>query len=135
MRGIRTSKVQFLLGIQDCYFFPNSSQDEKLIFNSMSLSLVPANLSEVPQTHFVLFNHSSPLWCLVDGEPAPRIVSRKNGDVVQNSTSVRYRLSITEEERSTNYSCEVDDDGQLRKKNISLVVESKHHLRQYAYYT
>ena len=44
---------------------------------------------------------------------------------MQNSTSVRLQINVTEEERNTNYSCEVDDYGLLKWKNISLVVESK----------
>ena len=77
----------------------------------------------IAETQFVLLNHSSSLWCLAQGGPAPRIVWRKNGAVVQNSTSVRLQINVTEEERITNYSCEVDD--QMDRKNISLVVESK----------
>ena len=77
------------------------------------------------KTQFVLFNHSSSLWCPAEGGPAPNIVWRKNGAVIQNSTSVRYRLTITEEGNNTNYSCEVDSHGGLDKKNISVVVEGK----------
>ncbi|CAH3153369.1 unnamed protein product [Pocillopora meandrina] len=58
---------------------------------------VPANLSEVAQTQFVLLNHSSSLWCPAEGGPAPRIVWRKNGAVVQNSTSVRLLINVTKE--------------------------------------
>ena len=84
--------------------------------------LVPTNLRNVAKTQFVLLNHSSSLWCPAEGGPAPRIVWRKNGAVVQNSTSVRLQINVTEEEGNTNYSCEVDDQ---EPKNISLVVESK----------
>ena len=87
--------------------------------------LVPTHLEKVAKTQFVLLNHSSSLWCPAEGGPAPRIVWRKNGAVVQNSTSVRLQINVTEEERNTNYSCEVDDHGLLKRKNISLVVESK----------
>ena len=80
----------------------------------------------VAETQFVLLNHSSSLWCPAEGGPAPRIVWRKNGAVVQNSTSVRLQINVTEEERNTSYSCEVDDHGLLKRKNISLVVESKY---------
>ena len=89
------------------------------------LCLVPTDLENVAKTQFVLLNHLSSLWCPAKGGPAPRIVWRKNGTVVQNSTSVRLQIYVTEEERNTNYSCEVDDHGQLKRKNISLVVESK----------
>ena len=91
----------------------------------LCLCLVPTNLKNVVETQFVLLNHSSSLWCPAEGGPAPRIVWKKNGVVVQNSTSVRLQINVTEEERNTNYSCEVDDHGQLKRKNISLVVESK----------
>lgn len=77
------------------------------------------------QTQFVLLNHISSLWCPAAGGPAPHIVWRRNGAVVQNSTSVRFQPIITEEEDNTNYSCEVDSHGGFEKKDISLVVESK----------
>ena len=86
---------------------------------------VTPNLADVAQTQFVLFNHSSSLWCPAEGGPAPHIVWRKNGAVVQNSTSVRYPLTITEEENNSSYSCEVDSNGRLDKKTINLLVESK----------
>ena len=89
------------------------------------LCLVPTDLENVAKTQFVLLNHLSSLWCPAKGGPAPHIVWRKNDAVVQNSTSVRLQINVTEEERNTNYSCEVDDHGQLKRKNISLVVESK----------
>ena len=95
------------------------------ITNPFEFVLVPASLSEDAQTQFVLLNHSSSLWCPAEGGPAPRIVWRKNGAVVQNSTSVRLLINVTNEERNTNYSCEVDSHGQLKRKNISLVFESK----------
>ena len=89
------------------------------------LCLVPTDLENVAKTQFVLLNYLSSLWCPAKGGPAPHIVWRKNDAVVQNSTSVRLQINVTEEERKTNYSCEVDDHGQLKRKNISLVVESK----------
>ncbi|KAJ7378874.1 hypothetical protein OS493_020479 [Desmophyllum pertusum] len=49
---------------------------------------------------------------------------RKNGTEVQNSTSVRYEMNITEE-KNEKYSCEVDRPDGLVKKEISLIVESK----------
>ncbi|PFX11814.1 hypothetical protein AWC38_SpisGene24335 [Stylophora pistillata] len=85
---------------------------------------VATDLRNVIKTQFVLLNHSSSLWCAARGGPAPRIVWRRNGLVLQNSTSVRLQINVTEEERNTNYSCEVDDHGQLKRKNIGLVVES-----------
>ena len=89
------------------------------------LCLDTPSLKNVAKTQFVLLNHLSSLWCPAEGGPAPRIVWRKNGAVVQNSTSVRLQINVTEEERNTNYSCEVDDHGLFKRKNISLVVESK----------
>ena len=50
---------------------------------------------------------------------------RKNGDIVQNSTSVRYRLTITDKENDSNYSCEVNAHGRMDQKKISLDIESK----------
>ena len=76
------------------------------------------------KTQFVLFNHFSSLWCPAQGAPAPYIVWRKNGTVVQNSTSVRYQLNITEE-KNEKYSCEVDTPDGLVKKEISPIIESK----------
>ncbi|PFX12175.1 hypothetical protein AWC38_SpisGene23905, partial [Stylophora pistillata] len=78
---------------------------------------------EVAKTQFVLLNHSSFLWCPAEGGPAPRIVWRRNGVAVQNGTGVQLRITVTKEERNTKYSCEVDDHGQLKRINISLVVE------------
>ncbi|PFX28691.1 hypothetical protein AWC38_SpisGene6590 [Stylophora pistillata] len=86
---------------------------------------VATDLGNVAKNQFVLLNHSSSLWCPARGGPAPRIVWKRNGVVMQNSTSVRLQINVTEEERNTKYSCEVDDHGQLKRKNISLVVESK----------
>ncbi|XP_022810542.1 slit homolog 1 protein-like [Stylophora pistillata] len=104
---------------QHRYRFRNSSYEGKAINGT-----VLANLTGVAQTQFVLLDHSSSLWCPAEGGPAPHIVWRINGTVVQNSTSVRYRLNITEEERIANYSCEVDSNGLLKRKNITLIVES-----------
>ena len=87
--------------------------------------LATLNLTLVKNTQFVLFNHPSSLWCPVEGGPAPHIVWRKNGVIVQNSTSVRYRLTISKEEKNSNYSCEVNAHGAVDQKNISLVIESK----------
>ncbi|KAJ7376912.1 hypothetical protein OS493_031503 [Desmophyllum pertusum] len=84
---------------------------------------VEPNLNKVAKTQFVLFNHSSSLWCPAQGAPAPFIVWRKNGTVVQNSTSVRYQLNTTEEKNET-YSCEVETPDGLVKKEISPIIES-----------
>ena len=95
----------------------------------LCLCLVPTSLKEVAKTQFVLLNHSSSLWCPAEGGPAPRIVWRMNGTVVQNSTSVRLRIKVAEQERNTKYSCEVNEHGQLKRINISLVVEGKFQVR------
>ncbi|XP_022802650.1 uncharacterized protein LOC111340127 [Stylophora pistillata] len=87
------------------------------------LCLVPTGLKEVAKTQFVLLNHSSSLWCPAEGGPAPCIVWRMNGTVVQNRTSVRLRIKVAEQERNAKYSCEVNEHGQLKRINISLVVE------------
>ncbi|PFX14711.1 hypothetical protein AWC38_SpisGene21113 [Stylophora pistillata] len=103
---------------QHPYWFWNSSYEGKAINET-----VPANLSKVVQTQFVLFNHSSSLRCPAEGGPAPYIVWRKNGAVAQNSVSVKFQLKINEKEINTNYSCEVDSNGLLKRKNISFIVE------------
>ena len=115
MKQVSTRRVEF------SYLF--TGRIKRTLF--FYFCLVSSNLKRVAQTQFVLFNHSSSLWCPAEGGPAPHIVWRKNGAIIQNSTSVRYRLTITEEENNTNYSCEVDGHGGLDKKNISLIVESK----------
>lgn len=74
------------------------------------------------KTQYVLFNHSSPVWCLAQGAPAPFIVWKKNGIVVQNSTSVMFQPNIIEE-NNDNYSCEVNRRDGFDKKEIHLVME------------
>ena len=76
------------------------------------------------KTQIVFFNHSSSLWCSAQGAPAPHIVWKKNGIVVQNSTSVRYRLTITEENKDK-YSCEVKRQDDFDKKEIVHIIECK----------
>ncbi|PFX13211.1 hypothetical protein AWC38_SpisGene22727 [Stylophora pistillata] len=105
---------------QHRYQFWNSSYEGKSIHKT-----APADLNTVAKTQFVLLNHSSSLWCPAEGGPAPRIVWRRNGAVVQNSTSVRLQINVTEQERNKKYSCEVDDHGQLKRINISHVVETE----------
>ena len=85
---------------------------------------VEPNLDKVAKTQFVLFNQTSSLWCPAQGAPAPFIVWRKNGIVVQNSTGVKYQLTITEE-NNDNYSCEVKKENGFDKKEIRLVIESE----------
>ncbi|CAH3139397.1 unnamed protein product, partial [Pocillopora meandrina] len=83
---------------------------------------VKPNLDKVVETQFVLFNHSSSLWCPAQGAPAPVIVWRKNGILAQNSTSVLYQLNITGE-NNDNYSCEVNTQDGFDKKRIHLLIE------------
>ncbi|PFX13201.1 hypothetical protein AWC38_SpisGene22738 [Stylophora pistillata] len=104
---------------QHRYWFERDSSFEGKARNKT----VPTSLKEVAKTQFVLLNHSSSLWCPAEGGPAPRIVWRGNGAVVQNSTSVRLRINVIEQERNKKYSCEVDDHGQLKRISISLDVE------------
>ena len=76
------------------YSFRCTDFDVSLV---LCLCLVPTSLKEVAKTQFVLLNHSSSLWWPAEGGPAPRIVWRMNGTVVQNSTSVRLRIKVTEQ--------------------------------------
>ena len=78
---------------------------------------------QVPKAQTVIFNGTSGLWCPVEGAPAPYIVWRKNGVVVQNSTSVRYQLVATE--KNVNYSCEVRRDYNVSRREISLIIEGE----------
>nr|XP_058965299.1 uncharacterized protein LOC131791954 [Pocillopora verrucosa] len=78
-------------------------------------------MTQVPKTQIVFLNRTSNLWCPVEGAPAPYIVWRKNGIVVQNSTSVRYQLVAAE--KNVNYSCEVRRDKEISKREISLNIE------------
>ena len=79
---------------------------------------------KVAETQFVLLNHPPSLWCPAQGAPAPVIVWRKNGIVVQNGTSVLYQLNITGE-NNDDYSCEVNTQDSFDKKRIRLVIESE----------
>ena len=78
---------------------------------------------QVPKTQTVFSNRTSDLWCPVEGAPAPYIVWRKNGVVVQNSTSVRYQLVAAE--KNVNYSCEVRRDNNVSRSEISLSFEGE----------
>ena len=78
---------------------------------------------QVPKTQTVFSNRTSDLWCPVEGAPAPYIVWRKNGVVVQNSTSVRYQLVAAE--KNVNYSCEVRRDNNVSRREISLSIEGE----------
>ncbi|CAH3158154.1 unnamed protein product, partial [Pocillopora meandrina] len=89
---------------------------------NISVFLIEPNLDKVAKTQFVIFNQTSSLWCPAQGAPAPSIVWRKNGIVVQNSTGVKYQLTITEE-NNDKYSCEVKKENGFDKKEIRLVIE------------
>ena len=95
-----------------------------LVISFICFLPVEPNLDKVAKTQFVLFNQTSSLWCPAQGAPAPFIVWRKNGRVVQNSTSVKYQLTITEE-NNDEYSCEVNRQDAFDKKEISFVIESE----------
>ena len=90
------------------------------LFNS-----VTAILTQVATKQFVLYNQTSFLWCLAEGAPAPTIVWRKNGLVVQNSTSVRYSMGIVKR-NNDNYSCEVkENDEETVKEELVVFLESE----------
>ena len=86
-------------------------------------NIATPTMIRVPKTQTVILNRTSNLWCPVEGAPAPYIVWRKNGIVVQNSTSVRYQLAAAE--KNVNYSCEVRRDKEISKREISLNIESE----------
>ena len=89
-------------------------------FNSETPILV-----QVATKQFALYNQTSFLWCLAEGAPAPIIVWRKNGLVVQNSTSVRYSMGIVKRSNG-NYSCEVKKNNEETiKEEIVLFIESE----------
>ena len=88
-----------------------------------SPNVATPTMTQVPKTQTVILNRTSHLWCPVEGAPAPYIVWRKNGVVVENSTSVRYQLVDAEE--NVNYSCEVRRDKELSRSEISLSIESE----------
>ena len=94
-----------------------------LFFFYQLRNVATPTMIRVPKTQTVILNRTSNLWCPVEGAPAPYIVWRKNGIVVQNSTSVRYQLVATEE--NVNYSCEVRRDKEISKREISLNIESE----------
>ena len=82
-------------------------------------------LAQVATTQFVLYNQTSFLWCLAEGAPAPIIVWRKNGLVVQNSTSVRYSMGIVKR-NNDNYSCEVKkNDEETMKEELVVSIQSE----------
>ncbi|KAJ7385570.1 hypothetical protein OS493_015151 [Desmophyllum pertusum] len=93
----------------------------KYTSKQMNVTVAPV-LTQVKTTQFVLYNHSSFLWCPAEGAPAPVIFWRKNGIVVQNTTSVRYKLRIVKGNNVT-YSCEVKNKDQLTKKEFVLYIE------------
>ena len=95
-----------------------------LVISFICFVPVEPNLDKVAKTQFVLFNQTSSLWCPAQGAPAPSIVWRKNGIVVQYSTSVKHQLTITEE-NNDKYSCEVKKENGFDKKEIRLVIESE----------
>ena len=101
-----------------------TSTPTRLVISFICFLPVEPNLDKVAKTQFVLFNQTSSLWCPAQGAPAPFIVWRKNGIMVQNSTSIKYQLTITEE-NNDKYSCEVKKQDDLDKEEIRLVIESE----------
>ncbi|KAJ7385569.1 hypothetical protein OS493_015148 [Desmophyllum pertusum] len=101
----------------------NDSFHVKYTSKQMNVTVAPV-LIQVKTTQFVLYNQSSFLWCPAEGAPAPVIFWRKNGTVVQNTTSVRYKLRIVKGNNET-YSCEVKNNDQLTKKEFVLYIESE----------
>ena len=81
-------------------------------------------MDPAPNPQYVFLNRTSNLWCPVKGAPAPYIVWRKDGDVVQNSTSITFQLNVTSG-NNANYSCEVRRDGEVLRRNISLRIEGE----------
>ena len=81
-------------------------------------------MDPAPNLQYVFLNRTFNMWCPVKGAPAPYIVWRKDGDVVQNSTSITFELNITSK-NNVNYSCEVRRDGEVLKRNISLRIEGE----------
>ena len=92
-----------------------------------------SDLSHVKTSQSVLFKQLSFLWCPAEGAPAPNIVWRKNGIVVQNSTSVKYNLTLMKETKD-NYSCEVTSQGNWTKKNLVLLIEREYQTRSYNFH-
>ena len=91
-------------------------------FNQLPNVATPTMI-RVPKTQTVILNRTSNLWCPVEGAPAPYIVWRKNGVVVQNSTSIRYQLVAAE--KNVTYSCEVRRDNSVSRSEISLSIEGE----------
>ncbi|XP_022798292.1 uncharacterized protein LOC111336445, partial [Stylophora pistillata] len=104
-------------------FFPNRGYYFRAYYIGRSFNQTATlTMKEVPKTQYVLLNRTSSLWCPVEGAPAPYIVWRKNGVVVQNSTSIRYQLLETAE-NTANYSCEVRRGEKISWREISLNIE------------
>lgn len=112
----------------------NKTKTTKLISYIFFYSVTPV-LSKVETKQVVLHNQTSFLWCLAEGAPAPVIAWRKNGLVVQNSTSVRYSMGIVKRSND-NYSCEVKkNEKETMKVEFVLTIESEllpQYLEQYA---
>ena len=94
-----------------------------LFITESFISTVTPNLNMVNTVQFARHNQSPFLWCPAEGAPAPRIIWRKNEIVVQNSTSIRYKLAV--DGTKDNYSCEVNSHGNLTKKELVVLIESE----------
>lgn len=105
-----------------CSVYDNYSNDH-FIF-PLKPNIVNPTMEQAQKTQFVFLNRTSNLWCPVKGAPAPFIVWRKDGFAVQNTTSITFQVKITSE-NNVNYSCEVQSDGEIFRRNISLRVEGE----------
>ncbi|XP_022777502.1 hemicentin-1-like, partial [Stylophora pistillata] len=104
-------------------FFPARRFGFRAYYRARSFNQTATlTMKEVPKTQSILLNRTSSLWCPVEGAPAPYIMWRKNGVVVQNSTSIKYQLLETAE-NNANYSCEVRRGEKISWREISLNVE------------
>ena len=125
------SQVCILLSILFCKIIPllptynGQSKNYKINFIYIFFYSVTPVLSKVETKQVVLHNQTSFLWCLAEGAPAPVIAWRKNGLVVQNSTSVRYSMGIVKR-NNDNYSCEVkNNEKETMKKEFVISIESE----------
>ncbi|XP_022807215.1 uncharacterized protein LOC111344265 [Stylophora pistillata] len=105
-------------------FFPSREYDFRAYYRARSFNqTVTPTMKEVLKTQAVFLNRTSTLWCPVEGAPAPYVVWKKNGVVVQNSTSVRYQFLVAAE-NNANYSCEIRRNEKISRREISLTIET-----------
>ncbi|XP_022809782.1 hemicentin-1-like [Stylophora pistillata] len=103
--------------------FPSWKYHFRAYYRARSFNeTVTPTMKEVLKTQAVFLNRTSTLWCPVEGAPAPYVVWKKNGVVVQNSTSVRYQFLVAAE-NNANYSCEIRRNEKISRREISLTIE------------